>query len=100
MAVCRLLGKKPASSQAAPPLPPAGLGAVNGRVDAGPPPGWNGILAGHVLDTYNHSPIDATYIQVSESGDAGNTAAPIEGRTHNRCYCQTPRFEPRAPYHV
>src|SRR6266852_5353397 len=100
MAGCSLFGKKPASNQAAPPPSPAGLGAVNGRVDAGPPPGWNGILAGQVLDSYNHSPIAATYIQVSEAGEAGKSGAPIEVATDNRGYFMIQRLQPGHHYQL
>src|SRR5262249_18183239 len=93
LAGCSLFGKKPASNPAAPPPPQPGLGAVNSRVDAGPPPGWNGILAGQVLDSYNHAPIAATYIQVSEAGDAGKSAAPIEVATDNHGYFMIQRLQ-------
>jgi thiol-disulfide isomerase/thioredoxin len=98
VAGCSLFGKKPANNPPA-PGPPA-LGAVNGRVEAGPPPGWNGVLAGQVLDSYNHSPIAATYIQVSEVGDAGKSGAPIEVAADNHGYFMIQRLQPGRHYQL
>ena len=102
LAGCSLFGKKPANTPAA-PGPPAGgamAGGVNGRVDAGPPPGWNGVLAGQVLDSYNHSPIAATYIQVSEVGSGGSSAAPIEVATDTRGYFMIQKLQPGRHYQL
>src|SRR5438067_8839529 len=93
IAGCSLFGKKPASNQAAPPPSQPGLSAVNSRGDVSPPAGWNGVLAGQVLDSYNHAPIAATYIQVSEAGDGGKSAAPIEVATDNHGYFMIQRLQ-------
>jgi thiol-disulfide isomerase/thioredoxin len=100
LAGCSLFGKKSAGNSANPPAQTPQIGAVNGRTEAGPPAGWNGILAGQVLDSYNHAPIAATYIQVSEAGETGKSAAPIEVATDNRGYFMIQRLQPGHHYQL
>jgi thiol-disulfide isomerase/thioredoxin len=99
LAGCSLFGKK---SNQQPPQGPPQLGAANAnsRTDTVPPPGFNGVLAGQVLDSYNHPPAAATYIQVSEAGDVGKSAAPIEVATDNRGYFMIQRLQPGHHYQL
>lgn len=99
---CSNFGKK-SPTPTNPPAggsPPNGATAPNGRADAGPPVGTTGILAGQVLDSYNRSPIAATYIQIAEVGDTGKSAAPIEVAADNRGYFMIQRLEPGHHYQL
>lgn len=102
LAGCSSFGKKPATPNNSPAggALQNGAPAPNGRVDAGPPVGSGGILAGQVLDSYNRSPVAATYIQISELGDAGKSAAPIEVATDNRGYFMIQRLQPGHHYQL
>jgi thiol-disulfide isomerase/thioredoxin len=57
-------------------------------------------LAGQVLDSYNRTPIAATYIQVSEAGESGKSAAPIEVAADGRGYFMIQRLQPGHHYQL
>jgi hypothetical protein len=99
---CSNFGKKSPTNNNPPNggAPQYGTTAPPGRADTGPPAGWNGVLAGQVLDSFNRTPLAATYIQVSEAGESGKSAAPIEVATDSRGYFMIQRLQPGHHYQL
>ena len=94
---CSNFGKKSAT-----PNNPPVRGTPQAAAPATPvtPTGSSGILAGQVLDSFNRTPIAATYIQVSEAGEAGKSAAPIEVATDSHGYFMIQRLQPGHHYQL
>jgi len=85
---CSLFGKKSQTKENAPPAQ-AGAGGGSASTDASgayanTPVGANGILAGRVIDSYEHKP-PPTYIQVVLASDSrGSKPAPMEVATDSQ----------------
>jgi thiol-disulfide isomerase/thioredoxin len=101
---CSNFGKKSAAPNNPPVRGTPQAGAAGGpydRADTAPAPtAPSGVLAGQVLDSFNRTPIAATYIQVSEAGEGGKSAAPIEVATDNHGYFMIQRLQPGHHYQL
>jgi thiol-disulfide isomerase/thioredoxin len=101
---CTLLGKKSNAKQNLPsgPAPTAGAPApVDPSIPTSTVPvGSGGILAGRVIDSYEHRP-PRTYIQVVSGSDGkGPKGAPIEVETDSQGFFTIPGLQPGQHYQL
>ena len=102
---CTSFGKKASSPTAVnQPTADRGLARPGDRIGAqstdGPVPsaGLNGILAGQIVDSYNHRP-PTTFVQVTEARDGGAPAsAPIEVAADSQGYFTIQGLQPGKHY--
>jgi thiol-disulfide isomerase/thioredoxin len=104
---CSLVGKKSAGSANTPnlaatdrdlSLPPGRL-AGTGADPSTPPPGLSGMLAGQVLDSYNHRP-PVTYIQVTDLQAPQGSGVPIDVAADSQGYFTIMGLQPGRDYQL
>lgn len=101
LASCSLFGKKSSTQPAA----PAGTGnnparsAPGSQAERNVPPEVNGVLAGRVIDSYDHAP-PPTFIQVVAAGENGNKGPPTEVEVDAQGYFTIQRLHPGQHYEL